>query len=324
MRRESLSNGEENREKQRKKEANVIIHFLRHGKKEVTKLGQKDEDVLLTPRGREQAHKKYHKKEGGFGGQTEISIAKGSPRVRSQEVATRAMQGDRINQDTGWEELKQEMQPRLINESELSDVEKQEILRNLKFGKIHADERLNFVDEGAWGEVAEAAYCAGRRLEFLVNDSDRLLLELGDKKSFSFSRQAGNIAELIKQYVIVSINFDKIVQKDQSKYAKFGNQLERYLGSHAGVGESFLTKVIKAIKGDEAAREYVQKKPAGFQEAEGFDIEIIPADKPEEVTIVLHYMMDGKEEEIKFKSEILDTIIQQREELKAQLEKNNL
>lgn len=284
-----------------KAKSKIIFSFFRHGKKEEAKPGQSDYEVLLTKEGRIQAYQKGEE----IKPQKEVAIAIGSPRKRAQETVARILFAEDFPPEMSFEEIKEKVQ---------NELDEQYKLGPRRVRKIIADPRLNFVTY----EECSKAVKEKRILPFLVYESDNLILEkYRDERLVCLTSYAGNVAEIIKKYLAVGSTFERIVQKDPEKYAQYGNQLERYLGTHLAVGESFLAKVVEKAKGRNALKEWVTKNPSGFKETEGFTVEIIPG------KILIRYQLEeGKEETIEMKPEILDEIIKEKEELNRRIEES--
>ncbi|MDP4000875.1 MAG: histidine phosphatase family protein [bacterium] len=242
-----------------KAESRIVLYFRRHGKKEQTLEGQTDTDVPLTKEGRGQAvqiGKDLNVK-------PEMTIAFGSRRKRAQEVAARAM---------------------LANEDDISpnmplDQLKARIAKELGYGqKIIEDRRLDF-NEGkgtALGVLTDKAYAEKRTAEFMIHDSDRIAQETKDLTTSTYTRLASQVAELVQKYAKIGSNFHRIVEEDPEKYKKFQNQMERFMGTHNTVSDSFVAKVIEKQQGIEERERFLQSVgPLGFKEAEGFNIEVI-------------------------------------------------
>ena len=124
-----------------------------------------------------------------------------------------------------------------------------------------------------------------RYFDWLVHESSDLI-PAGSKENWSLNRQAANIASEIDRYVRISGRFDNIVKE---KGSDFGNKMERFLGSHSGVLESFLIKVIEKTKGTEEAEKFVQAIPEGFDFSEGFSTKITTKTQGSEPTIQIKY-----------------------------------
>lgn len=96
------------------------------------------------------------------------------------------------------------------------------------------------------------------------------------------------------------------------------NQIERYLGTHQGNGEAFLAKVLNKIQGEQAVNEFIAQSPAGFNETDGFAIEIkTGSDNRQEIT--LNYKIGGDERSAVIDENLLDGLIKQRQELEQKV-----
>lgn len=283
-------------------ESKVVLYFFRHGKKEAQKEGQKEEDVLLTEKGRKQAVEKGQQ----LTPHPEVSVAFGSERVRSQETATRIMLSglENINSDTPLEEIQ------LMIDKELE--------YGKKTGK---DSRLGFVEEEGSEILAtsDAWHEKQKRLRYLVDLSDSLVVKNKDLKSTCYTRHAANIASLVKKYLIIGNNFNRITNADPSKYEAFNNTLERYIGTHNGIGESFILKIVEKQQGAAAREELLQAiGEGGFGDTEGFTLEIVDQGQIQQLAIKLH--TKEKDWSISVGSKILDDIIEERKQFDKQIE----
>lgn len=240
---------------QAEKAPQVVLHLFRHAEAERNP-NKPNNFFELSETGRKQAFKK-----GKVDGAENLkqSVAFGSPRKRAQQTASFAMSGKSLDSITGTDTLE-----------EL----KEKIDQNLKVGsKIGIDPRLDFhLDKNTpFGEQAyKAVFIDKDYLKFLVNRSDELAIETSDKQASTYSRQAGAIAEIIKKYVAVSGQWDKLVKKGKYEDSK----LERFLGSHGGVVESFLLKVIEKTKGIRERDRLLNIMPHQFEYTEGIKITI--------------------------------------------------
>lgn len=277
----------------------VILYFFRHGKKQEKQPGQSDYDVLLTTEGAKQAYEKGKE----IKPQKEVAIAIGSPRKRAQETATRILFAEDFPPDVSFEEMRKKIQEELDQEYRLGPG---------RVKKIIAEPRLDFTP---YEELSKAVK-EKRAVKFLVEESDDLILKRKDENATCFTRTAGNVAEIVKKYLTIASAFEKIVKEKPEKYATFGNQLERYLGTHQTVGECFLAKVIEKIKGKEALKEWVEKNQSGFKETEEFSLEIIGGEK-----ILLHYPLEeGKEETLEVELKVIEEIIKEKEEFNRKIQ----
>lgn len=278
----------------------IVLEIFRHGERQRSK-DVPNEELRLTEKGRKQADKKGK----GIKPSPEVSVAVGSPRPRSQETAVRVMlaEKDKITPAMSLEEIEE-----VINSES-------------KYGKkIISDPRLDFNVEGPVGEKADKAYDEGRTMEYLVYESDTDAIKFKDKKSTTYTGAAGDLAEIIKKYVRIAPNFDKLVEKNPEKYARYNNQMERYLGSHQSVIEPFLIKAIEKVRGTEYKDEFVKSLGAGFEDIEGFRVEI--NNTTQGVKLEIKYEMNDKQESVEASPEILEEIIKERDELEKKIKES--
>ena len=236
----------------------IEMVFMRHEEKEEEKENDKtksDEEVRLTPMGKIRAREKAEMDDIGQ------SMAFGSPRKRTQETAGLVMSGklDDITGAESLEELKEKLDKDLPLESG---------------SKIRVDDRLNFEVDFASDYVKKALEAAkrGNYLKFLVEDSDRLAKEDNNNKSSTYTTQAQAIASIVKKYLNIAPRFNELAQDKNNNYE---DTMKRFFGSHQGVLESFLAKLIEKTKGVGERDKFVQVlNNQGFDYAEGFNIDI--------------------------------------------------
>lgn len=276
----------------------IVLEIFRHGEKEKQKEGELEYEVRLTPKGREQATEKGKK----IHPQPNIAMALGSPRKRTQETATRAMLAE-----------KEEITP----EMSLEEIEKIISLEQKYGKKITIDPRLNFNIEGPAGKKIHENFKAGRLLEYMIHESDNDAINLKDKEASTYSRTAGNIAELVKKYVEIAPKFDKIVKQNPEKYMQYKNQMERYMGSHQSIAESFMAKVLEKTKGLEERDKFVKSLGTGFKETQGIRVEI--NNTSQGVKTEIKYKIGDQEETLEVPEEILDEIIKDRDDLNKKM-----
>lgn len=262
----------------------IFLAFFRHSEK-----GEKPFE-LLTPAGRKLAKEKakeWHPEEIPLDN-IKQAVAFGSPRIRAKETAGFVLGG-------GREEI--------TGEESLEELERK-LNQGLKLGsKIGTDKRLDFYYdlETPLGKAQSEAFKRGELLKFIVEESDKLARDCQDEKSMTYSRAAAGVAEIVKKYVGIEKYWDKLA-RDKSK--GYPPTLERYLGSHAGVTESFLAKVIEKTKGIEERNKFVQALGnQSFDYVEGFKAEIINPGRggdPENPEIIITYQKKDKEGKIIF------------------------
>lgn len=237
----------------------IALRFFRHSIKENDKT-KTDPEIALTPAGRALA-----KNQASSATNMAQAVAFGSPRIRTQETAGLVMAGGRgdITGSETLEELRTKLNAELHADA---DVE---------YGtKIGVSDLLDFVvdDTTEFGKIFFDAYREGRYLQFIVQDSDQKAVELHDKTNDTYSRMASRIATLVQKYVAIAPRFDALVADPKKTYA---DTMERFLGTHQGVAESFLAKVIEKTKGiAERDRFVVALGNTGFGFTEGFGVDI--------------------------------------------------
>src|SRR3990167_9782283 len=242
----------ENREAKEIITSKIELRFFRHAEKESDK-NKSDEEIELTVTGRRQA---VEKSKG-----TDISqvVAFGSPRKRTQQTAGLVMGGqlDEITGNESIEELKEKLN------------------KELKIGsKIGIDKRLDFnIDFSTdFGKKVLEAVKNGEYLKFLVEQSDTLAESFKDTATETYSGMAGRVAEIVKKYLAIAPRWDKLAQDENKNY---DDALKRFFGTHQGIAESFLAKVIEQTKGKEERDVFVSALGnQGFNFVEGFEVEI--------------------------------------------------
>ena len=272
-------------------ETRVVLEFMRHGKKE--KADKPDEKIRLTPEGRAMATARGKE----LTPQADVSIAFGSPRERAQETAGRVMLAG--NENVGPESTLEEMQALIKKE--------------LSYGKkIASDPRLNFIAEESdpVGKAMLEAYAKGRLMDFLIHESDELAKKTGDTNTTTYSREAANVAEIVEKYLNVGNNFERIAKQNPEDYKKSSFRLERYLGTHQSVGESFVAKLLENTQGVAERDGFIKALGPGFAETAGFKVEIKNSAGNQEAVVSLK--IKDKEWKIPLDSQILEQIIQER------------
>jgi len=282
----------ENEERVKDYTSKIELVFMRHDEKEKDKT-KSDEEVRLTPSGKMRAQNKAEQDD------ISQSMAFGSPRKRTQETSGLVMSG-KLEEITGKETL-EELKEKLDKDLPLKSG-----------SKIRVDDRLNFETDfnSDYGKKALDAV-NGKYLKFLVEDSDRLAKEENDDKSSTYSKQAQAIASIVEKYYDIAPRFNELVQDKDKKYK---DTMKRFLGSHQGVLESFLAKIIEKTKGVEERDKFVEVlNNQGFDYAEGFEIDIKNKELGEP-TVHLSYKKEKEGETIfefdeDLPKEILDSLV---------------
>lgn len=267
----------------------ITLDFFRHSKKEKT--DKSDEEILLTDEGKLLAKEKSSP-------ETKIrqSLAFGSPRKRTQETSMLKMAGsnNEITGNENFEELKSKLN------------------RDLKIGsKIGIDKNLDFKEDinSEYYKEALSSFSKGNYFKYLVEESDKRAEELGDKISFTYTRQAQQIAKVIEKYLKILPRWSDIVldNKFNNEKEEYSKTLERFLGTHQGITESFLAKVIEMTDGTKKRDEFVRALDnLGFDFVEGVKVYLVDV-KGKNPKIFIDYIHDNKNDKTKtfeFKKEI--------------------
>jgi hypothetical protein len=235
----------------------IELRFFRHSIKEGNS-SKSDEDVEITVEGR-----RYAKNQSELSTDINQSLAFGSPRKRTQETAMFVMSGqeDEISGNENFDELKNKLN------------------KEIKYGsKIGIDKRLDFKENHNsqyYKEITDNII-KGEYLKYLIEKSDIRAQELGSSSDSTYTGLAQQIALIIKKYVTILPRWTKIVTKNPDKNIKL---LERFMGTHQGVGESFLAKIIELYTGDTELRDKFIKSlnNTGFEYVEGFKVYLADA-----------------------------------------------
>ncbi|MES2409366.1 MAG: hypothetical protein V4509_03640 [Patescibacteria group bacterium] len=276
--------------------AKIRLEFFRHDEKEKPVEDQADNTVRLTEKGR------IHASEVGMGKEpkSDMSMAFGSARERSTETSLRQMLA---REDIGGNATLEDI--RSLISTEIGYGSKDRVTNNLNFNWSANPEFIK-----RYTETRDA-------LKFLLDESDTLVKKLHDKETTSYSRQAGNIAEIIKKYIEILPRWQKLVDDYSDKYQEGNREMQRFLGSHQTVTESFLMKVIDKTEGREAVRAFIDnlKDKNGFGFSEGYKVEI--KTKGGESIVLVQY----GDKTWSLKPELINQIIAERDELNDQIEK---
>jgi len=250
----------------------IRLEFFRHDDKEAaTTSGPRigDKEVRLSQKGRE--HATLVGKERNP--QPEVGLAFGSSRKRTRETGLRGLLA---NEDIKPEDSLEDIEAKIGAKLDPSVADKSGV-----------DDRLNF----DWDTGSQKFHDVGYdhflnkkdSLHWLLAESDQIALSEKDKNCTSYSRAAGNIAELVQKYVALLPRWEEIVKEDAARpeaekkdYAKFHNELQRFMGTHACVSENFLMKVLEKTGGRAAAEGFIDSRSNknSFNPNEGFSVNI--------------------------------------------------
>ena len=234
-------------------EVEVFLKFFRHGPRETTP-DIPDKHIEITEEGRRRAREIGEK----HGSDASISVAFGSDRDRTKETAAHIMLA---------------RQKEISPNANLKEME-EKIEEFTPFKKITEDHRLSFYLNGATGLELKNAFKADQYLSVLINKSDDLAIEDGDKDTTTYIRQAGNIAEILAKYLKVADNMYRSRVKSEKNDDNLTKKLERYLGTHQRGCESLIAKCLEKISGSKVRDEFVESVGNGFKELEGMDVTI--------------------------------------------------
>lgn len=272
----------------------IELKFFRHDDKEsrdttrerLNEDGDVDAHVRLTEGGR------MHAKEEAEIESISQAVAFGSGRDRTQETALYHMAG-KLPEITGLESL-------------------EELKSKVGASKLVIDSRLAFTLEGGneYSTEATKALRENRLMKFMVEESDALAAQVGDVESSTYSRQAAQIATLVEKYIQIAPRFDKLAHDEEKEYE---NVMYRFMGTHQGVGECFLSKIIEKTKGVSERDRFVEViEHGGFDFSEGFKVDITTPSGGTSPTVRISYAKDiGNEDVFEFDEEVpLETITQ--------------
>jgi hypothetical protein len=293
-------------EEEREYTSRVLLHFARHGQRTKDHGDGSDSVQILTEIGGKQALGKGK----GIGKAKPTAMAFGGHKVRSRQMGGFMLAGaEGRSAEEGGD----------ITGNE-SPEELQAILdQDLKYGtRMATDPRLSFhYDTQVVEDTCDAAYDRGEGLKWHVEQGDNFVSEHGNENDVSYSKASANVAQVIKKYMGIAPKFDRLVSENE-KMDKYGDTLERFMGSHANVIDLFLCKLIEKTKGKEERDRLI--KMLGnqmFDEAEGFDIEIVMVAGQPEVIVRYERKADKKKDEEDFvfnervTLEVLDKLIEE-------------
>jgi len=285
------------------KKSTIRLEFFRHDEKtKESTAGPRPDDntVRLTAIGRAHAleagkNKNHH---------PEVAVAFGSPRERSTETALLQM----LANDKG-----------ISDRMNLEEIENY-INKQSAVGKKEARTKLLdfYTEQGSeYHKLYYDHYLVKKdALNFIWKESDDLVKDNKDLNSLSYSRQAGNIAEIIQKYIHIFPQWQKIIKESPEKYQKFDNEMQRFFGSHQDVLEPFLMKIIEKTQGAKSVEEFIKDLPDknGFGYSEGFSADIV--EKNSNIVINLKF----KNREWSIAPELLTQIIKERDILNKEIE----
>ncbi len=268
----------------------ISLSFFRHGEKEQWDEEKGDIKLELTEGGRKQAMIK-----GAISKSGEV-VALGSKRKRALDTAGIIAAGKR-SEITGGE-TKEELDEKLK--------------KNIKSGELVVENRLDFeIDfDNEYGEHLLEAINGEDFFKFVVEKSDELAEKYNDKDSFTYSRGAAGIAELIKRYLSIASQWNELVVQDKDE--EYPKDWEVILGTHQAVTESFLSKFIEKTKGLEDRNKFIEALDnQGFDFVEGFEVRIINKKDGELSAIVKYRKVENGKRIFDLKEEVSPEILEE-------------
>ena len=261
--------------------AHIKLSFFRHSiKGGAHPLG--DQYVELTPEGRQLAQEKYSSESN-----PDQSLAFGSECVRAQETALIKMTGQTAE---SFEEL-------------VADTNAEHTYGS----RVGVDPRLDFMDNAATLVGQSNIEAAGRKeyVREIILQSDQRALETGDASGANFSHKAAQVARIVQKYADLRERWQQLVNDENKTYEP---TLERQLGTHQGIGESFLAKLAQKTENTELYHRLLEEKPNGFDFVEGFEVDI-SNDPAQELPITVIYTLNGQEYRIPVSEAIIQEMI---------------
>jgi hypothetical protein len=285
--------------------SSIRIEFFRHDDKEkpLPDAPKKpDELVRISEAGRQHATDAGKTKSPN----PEVGVVYGSGRERTTETALRQMLAneEEITPDMTLEDMKAKI-------GEEVKVGRKDISSSL----------LNFNFDGSKGfhDAAFDHFLKSKDLlRWYVTESDNVVRAEKDSTSTSYSRLAGNVAELVDKYMKIYPRWKQITESDPDKYASYHNELQRFMGTHQSVSEAFLMKVLEKTKGAEAVTSFIDslKDKNGFGSSEGFTVQILESEGEQQLIVKF------RDEEWQTSPAVIDEIIDERDKLNESISAN--
>lgn len=114
-----------------------------------------------------------------------------------------------------------------------------------------------------------------RFIDFLVFESKEESKRLGIETT-TYEIAAKNAARIVRKYFCILSRFQTLTEQDRFQGI---DEMTRILGTHQGLAESFILKLIEQKEGEAKTRELAEKLGNGFGEAEGITIKITENDE---------------------------------------------
>ncbi len=189
------------------------------------------------------------------------------------------------------------------------------------------DKRLGFtLNDQEYRKGVLDAMKEGKMLQYIIQESDAMVLRKNDLEDYSYTRSSGKVAEVVKKYVDASARWDELANDPEKDYGKV---LERFIGSHAGIVDTFLLRLIEKLRGPEERDRLVKALDGGvgFKPGEGFEIHIDTLKGQNAPRIRVQFERKGKDGESVAYSldeevpvEVLDELIADKNSLDEKIE----
>lgn len=297
-------------------EVQINLHIMRHDIRESTgEATQEEREQGIDPDNRTPLTLEGMRSVAARG-RDNIDLARarviGSARERSRHTAAFHMVGGR--KEVGGIES-------------LDELEK--VVQGLGENKAHfrVDERLNFHDDksASLGKYLDEAYFAKTYLKTIIEESDAFARNQQAEYQSTYTGKAAQMADLVNMYLKAAprlVNLVPGIQKSQIE--KHGEDLrqsqaafERFMGTHQGMAESFLLKVVEITQGVEARNELLSEiGDAGFGYSEGIDINLMQKGPDTKAELVYINPRTQKETRLELSQDILEKIMQEAEGMK--------
>ncbi len=278
----------------------IRLEIFRHDRAAAAEPGMTDQQRRLTPEGKTKAVEAGKEKKPN----PQMGLAYGSPRERAQETALRQLMADQA----------------IAGDEATLDELKESLKKAMPFGnKLVITDKLDYVAQNpdpAFTEAFNKGYSKGELLTFMLNESDDLVRKNKDANDYSYSRIAAHIAEIVKKYAGIMPTWERIYDKKQ--YGD-NNEMQRFIGTHQSIPETFLLKVIEKTQGRKAAEDFLNELPdkngGGF--SEGLSATIRMENEKPEITI------QYRDKEFVIDEGVLDEILADADSLDKETKTNS-
>ena len=290
-----IGNPEGDLEHEAAPEVLVRLHFNRHFEKGQLPEGATDDRrIPLSAQGKLNA-----KESASHEVDLSRSRAIGSPRERAPHTAALLMAGK---------------YPEIDATEDLDELERKVREISGTMALVRIDERLDFIDdpEAPLGRMLNDAYARKQYFKAILHESDQIARAQGSEYESTYSHKAARFAELILHYL------DATARLSTTKKWSDRKKFERFLGTHQGLSESFLAKLVEVTQGVDAREAFAREiGDEGFDYGEGFDVEIGQRGDEQVASVIYTNRCDGKTSRIPIDSGILRTIIGEANDMRS-------